>query len=69
MAENNRPDYIVSAKVDANVPDKDVRYVNIGVAWDGETKDREPCIHVSLNARPWGQWDGKFSLFRFRERT
>lgn len=66
---NGKPDYIVSAKADANVPEKDTRYVNIGVGFDSETPNtREPCINVILNARPWGEWDGKFTLFRLRER-
>lgn len=44
------------------------RLVEIGLAWDsvGKTSKR-PYVDVVLNARPWGEWDGRLQLHRIEE--
>lgn len=57
-----KPDY----RVVANSGTEADRLVEIGVGFDTETLNDspKPYIAVVLNARPWGEWDGKLQLHR-----
>lgn len=60
-----KPDYRVLAH------DDDTDYlVYVGSAWIMKGRDgRDDYISVQLNARPWGEWDGKLQLHRVEGRS
>lgn len=66
MAQGRKPDYNATVTTTAVDADGNQRksYVIIGAAWDAQTQNGVPCVHVKLNAKPWGDWDGSFSLYR-----
>lgn len=59
------PDYAVLASTGIDGAD---RLVQVGVAFDSESRAGNPYIQVLLSARPWGEWDGKLQLHRIERR-
>jgi hypothetical protein len=64
MAQGRKPDYTVTYTIDEGADKK--TFVNIGAAWDGQTRDGAPCINIRLNGQPFGAWDGNLTLWRTR---